>query len=67
MFAMRYHLEYPRFTNPRIQNIVLPWYMGPAVELNMLPSIMFGSTLFLGHGNNFEPRKWYRAPSAQTL
>ena len=41
--------------------------MGPKVEFNMLPFIMFDSTSGLGHGNNSEPRKWYIAPRSRYL
>ena len=36
MVTIRYQLECPQVTNPRIQNNVLPWDMSPEVEFNML-------------------------------
>ena len=45
---------------------MLPWYTVPEVEFNILPFIMFDSTPALGHENDFEPCKRYRAPRART-
>ena len=66
MIATSSHLDYPWGTNPRVQNSMLTLDTGNEVEFNMLYLIMFDSTPGSGNGNNFEPRKRYRAPCART-
>ena len=61
----RYHLEYPRVTNPIIQDSWLPWDMGPEVEFIMLHLVTFNSMPVSGIRNIFEPCKGYIAPSAK--
>ena len=40
--------------------------MGPELEFNILTSIMFDSMSGSRQRNNFQPRKWYISPCAQT-
>ena len=40
--------------------------MGPKIDFNMLPFIMFDSTPISGHGNNFERCKRYIVPFDRT-